>query len=72
MFERGAFGRVTARTGPDGVRHEFGDDPELRLTDVTNTAGPTWDYEYDAAGRLLRETDATEHSDLERARIGAE
>ncbi|MFE1228100.1 RHS repeat-associated core domain-containing protein [Streptomyces sp. NPDC058745] len=51
------FDLLTSRTGPDGVRHEFGHDANLRLTRVTNPQGLTWDYTYDAAGRIVRETD---------------
>ena len=32
-------------------------DTELRLTRVTNPQGLTWNYDYDAAGRLVAETD---------------
>ncbi len=42
---------------PDGVRHEFLHDTELRLTQVTNPQGLTWNYTYDAAGRLISESD---------------
>ncbi|WP_344662101.1 RHS repeat-associated core domain-containing protein [Catenulispora subtropica] len=56
LFEPGPFGRIAARTGPDGVRHEFARDSELRLRSVTK-AGAVWSYDWDVAGRLLRETD---------------
>ncbi|MET7452713.1 RHS repeat domain-containing protein [Streptomyces sp. NPDC005574] len=48
---------VTARTTPDGARHTFAHDTELRLVGVTNPTGLSWSYEYDAAGRLSAETD---------------
>jgi RHS repeat-associated protein len=48
---------VTAITGPDGSRTEFGYDEAFRLTEVTR-AGLTWRYGYDPAGRLVAATDA--------------
>ncbi|MCX4514793.1 DUF6531 domain-containing protein [Streptomyces sp. NBC_01619] len=56
-FEYTHFDLPVARTGPDGVRHEFEHDAELHLTRVTNPQGLTWDYEYDAAGNIVRESD---------------
>jgi RHS repeat-associated protein len=55
-YEYGPFDRLTAVTGPDGARTEFGYDRGLRLTTVTH-AGLTWQYDYDAAGRMTAETD---------------
>jgi RHS repeat-associated protein len=54
--EYGCFGRPRARTGPGGARTEFAYDHALRLTSVTH-GGLAWRYDYDAAGRLVRETD---------------
>ncbi|GAA2992141.1 DUF6531 domain-containing protein [Actinokineospora diospyrosa] len=51
------FDLPAARTAPDGTRLEFGYDPRLKLTSVTNAAGQVWRYEYDAAGNLVRESD---------------
>lgn len=56
-FEFCHFDVLTARTGPDGARHTFTHDTELRLTQVTDPHGLTWSYEYDAAGRPVAETD---------------
>ena len=55
-YEYGPFDRLAAVTGPDGVRTEFGYDLALRLTTVTR-GGLTWRYDYDAAGRMVAETD---------------
>ena len=55
-YEYGPFDRLTAVTGPDGVRTEFGYDHGLRLTKVTR-GGLTWQYDHDAAGRMVAETD---------------
>ena len=54
--EYGPFDRLTAVTGPDGARTEFGYDHALRLTAVTR-ASLTWQYDYDAAGQVVAETD---------------
>ncbi|WP_448321957.1 RHS repeat-associated core domain-containing protein, partial [Streptomyces sp. CO7] len=51
------FDLLTARTGPDGTRHEFEHDANLRLIRVTAPQGLAWSYEYDGAGRLVAETD---------------
>jgi RHS repeat-associated protein len=58
-FEPGPFGLVRARTGSDGLRIEFDYDGELNLRSVVNAAGSAWTYTYDAAGRLIGETDFT-------------
>ena len=55
-YEYGPFDRLTAVTGPDGVRTEFGYDHGLRLTTVTR-GGLTWQYDYDAVGQVVAETD---------------
>lgn len=55
-FEPGPFNRMKARVQPDGARFDFAYDTEFHLTTVTS-AGASWTYEYDPAGRLLRETD---------------
>jgi RHS repeat-associated protein len=55
-YEFGPFDRLAAVTGPDGARTEFRYDHGLRLTEVSR-AGLTWRYDYDAAGRVLAETD---------------
>jgi RHS repeat-associated protein len=46
-----------SRTTPDGVRHTFHHDTELRLIGVAAPDGRVWEYAYDAAGRLVRESD---------------
>lgn len=56
-FEYTHFDLMSARTGPDSVRYEFVHDHELRLTQVLNSQGMTWNYAYDAAGHLVSETD---------------
>ena len=56
-FENGPFGAVTARVSSDGVRRTFSHDTELNLRAVADMAGNAWRYDYDAAGRLVRETD---------------
>jgi RHS repeat-associated protein len=55
-YEYGPFDKVTSMTGPDGTRTMFGYDGELRLTSVEH-GGLTWSYTYDAAGRVVGETD---------------
>jgi RHS repeat-associated protein len=55
-LEYAAFDQVAARTGPDGTRTEFSYDHALRLTGVRH-GGLSWRYEFDAAGRLVAETD---------------
>ncbi|MFD7029780.1 putative T7SS-secreted protein [Streptomyces sp. NPDC059917] len=57
VSEYGDFDLLVARTGPDGARHSFAHDTELRLTAVTNPQGLTWSYAYDPVGRLSSETD---------------
>jgi RHS repeat-associated protein len=61
-YEYTHFDLLTARTGPDGVRHEFTHDEELRLSKVINPHGLAWSYEYDSAGRLITETDFDERT----------
>ncbi|MET9378761.1 putative T7SS-secreted protein [Streptomyces sp. NPDC002992] len=56
-FEYTHFDLLAARTDADGTRHAYAYDAELRLTEVRNPQGMTWEYAYDPAGRLLRETD---------------
>ncbi|WP_370380948.1 DUF6531 domain-containing protein [Catenulispora sp. GAS73] len=79
--EYGAFAKPIAHTGQDGVRYTFVFDTELRLTAVTGPGrtgvgdGPRWSYVYDAAGRLVGETDfdgrtLTYHRDPTRRLIG--
>ncbi|CAM5457929.1 hypothetical protein STENM36S_09590 [Streptomyces tendae] len=48
---------MTARMGPDGARHTFGYDTELRLIEVTNSQGLRWNYVHDAVGQLVSESD---------------
>ncbi|TDC24827.1 hypothetical protein E1265_08505 [Streptomyces sp. 8K308] len=59
-FEYGPFDVVSAQEQADGARYSFTRDTELRITRVTNPAGLTWDYTYDAAGRLVAESDFDE------------
>ncbi|MGK5531096.1 polymorphic toxin type 30 domain-containing protein [Streptomyces sp. URMC 129] len=56
-FEYGAFDLPTVRIEADGARYEFRRDTELRVTEVLNAQEAAWTYEYDAAGRLISETD---------------
>lgn len=56
------FDLPAARTAPDGVRHDFRHDSELRLTEVTNAQGLTWRYGYDSTGQLASETDFNGHT----------
>ncbi|MFF2810235.1 DNA/RNA non-specific endonuclease [Streptomyces sp. NPDC058000] len=56
-FEYTHFDQTAAQTTPDGVRHAFAYDAELRRTQVTNPQGLTWDYTYDGAGNVIAESD---------------
>jgi RHS repeat-associated protein len=56
-FETGPFRLVTARIAPDGARHTFDYDTELRLITVTNPQESAWSYRYDESGNLVGETD---------------
>ncbi|CAM5232741.1 hypothetical protein SVIOM342S_00077 [Streptomyces violaceorubidus] len=51
---------LTAQTEPDGGRYELEYDASLRLTRAINPLGLSWAYIYDAAGRLVAETDFDE------------
>ena len=53
----GPFRVFVARTDPDGTRHAFDYDSQMRLTAVTNPAGLRWTYAFDPAGNLVGETD---------------
>ena len=55
-YQYGPFDLLTALTRPDGTRSDFAYDHELRPVSVSH-AGLDWHYEYDAAGRLVSETD---------------
>jgi RHS repeat-associated protein len=55
--EYGLFDLPAARITPDGARLEFRYDTELRLVQVTDPYGRSWDYGYDPAGRLVSESD---------------
>jgi WXG100 family type VII secretion target len=55
-YEYGPFDLLTALTRPDGARSDFAYDHELRPVSISH-AGLDWYYEYDAAGRLISETD---------------
>jgi RHS repeat-associated protein len=56
-FEIGHFDTVSARTTPDGARIAVAYDTELRPAAIIDARGLVWRYEYDAAGRVVRETD---------------
>uniref|UniRef100_UPI00374E0B94 RHS repeat-associated core domain-containing protein n=1 Tax=Streptomyces millisiae TaxID=3075542 RepID=UPI00374E0B94 len=56
-FEYGPFDLPSAQTDPDGSRFELHRDTELRLVTVVNALDRSWDYTYDAAGRLVGESD---------------
>ncbi|MFD4632265.1 DUF6531 domain-containing protein [Streptomyces sp. NPDC058284] len=56
-FEYTHFDLPTCRIAPDGTRSTFTYDTELRVSQVTNPQGLTWNYQYDQAGRLASETD---------------
>lgn len=55
-YEYGPFDVLTAVTGPDGTRSDFAYDHRLHPVSISQ-AGLAWRYEYDAAGRLVSETD---------------
>ncbi|MGK5533803.1 DUF6531 domain-containing protein [Streptomyces sp. URMC 129] len=61
-YEYGPFDLPVAQTGPDGVRYALIRDTELHITQVMHPDGHTWDYTYDAAGRLIAETDFDGHT----------
>jgi RHS repeat-associated protein len=61
-FTYGPFGLPATRVEPDGARYVFTHDAELRLTAVTNPLGLRWRYVFDAAGRLVEETDFNERT----------
>jgi RHS repeat-associated protein len=56
-FEIGHFDTTSARTTPDGARTALVYDTELRPVALVDARGFRWRYEYDAAGRVVRETD---------------
>ncbi|RKN39278.1 DUF6531 domain-containing protein [Streptomyces hoynatensis] len=56
-FAYGAFDLPVLQVRPDGTRHTFRHDTELRVIRVSGDAGLTWEYAYDAAGRLVAEVD---------------
>lgn len=56
-FEIGRFDTTSARTTPDGARIAMAYDTELRPVAVLDARGLIWRYEYDAAGRVVREID---------------
>ncbi|MEO6086663.1 MAG: DUF6531 domain-containing protein [Umezawaea sp.] len=55
--EFGCFDLPLTEIAADGARTELGYNTELRPTSITNPQGLVWRYEYDAGGRLVRETD---------------
>ncbi|WP_442811919.1 DUF6531 domain-containing protein [Streptomyces sp. NBC_01803] len=61
-YEYGPFDLPVSQTGPDGVRYALIRDTELHITQVMHPDGHTWDYTYDAAGRLISETDFDGHT----------
>src|SRR5262249_55655176 len=56
-FEGGPVGGLAARNKHQRGRDAVAYTTELRLATVTNPAGLTWNYTYDAAGNLVQETD---------------
>jgi RHS repeat-associated protein len=51
------FALPTSRRDPDGTVHTFTYDTELQLTAVVNPQQLHWSHTFDAAGRLVAETD---------------
>ncbi|MGB8946117.1 MAG: RHS repeat-associated core domain-containing protein [Streptomyces sp.] len=51
------FALATSRQDPDGTVHTFAYDTELQLTRVVNPQQLSWCYTFDAAGRLVAESD---------------
>ncbi|TDC65226.1 DUF6531 domain-containing protein, partial [Streptomyces hainanensis] len=56
-YEYGPFDLPVAQTGPDGVRYALVRDTELQLVRVIDPTSRSWEYTYDASGRLVAETD---------------
>jgi RHS repeat-associated protein len=56
-FQHGPFGTRVAQVESDGTTYQFGFNSETRPVTVTNEAGAVWHYDYDAAGRVVSETD---------------
>ena len=55
--EIAGFDLVSASVAPDGARTGYTYDTELNLVAVTGPSGLVWTYDYDPAGRLIREVD---------------
>ncbi|WP_190232865.1 putative adhesin [Streptomyces avicenniae] len=53
----GPFDLPVSQVLPDGTRHDFVRDTELRIRRVTAPGGLAWSHTYDAAGRLVAQSD---------------
>ncbi|MDT0270746.1 RHS repeat-associated core domain-containing protein, partial [Streptomyces sp. DSM 44915] len=53
----GVFDQLTEQVAPDGARHQFVRDTELRLVAVIAPNKRQWEYSWDAANRLVGESD---------------
>ncbi|MFI7278003.1 putative adhesin [Streptomyces sp. NPDC049879] len=53
----GPFDLPVSQTLPDGTRHDFERDTELRVRRVTAPGGLAWHQTYDALGRLVAQSD---------------
>ncbi|WP_223290910.1 DUF6531 domain-containing protein [Streptomyces avicenniae] len=56
-YTYGVFDQLTEQVTADGARHTFVRDTELRLVAVVAPDERRWDYAWDPAGHLIRESD---------------